>query len=343
MDLENEIFKRMKCNFKELLNYGFVKSDTIYKYTKEILNGSFRVDVSIYEDGTIEGKIYDLDLNEEYINFRLNHQIGEFVNQVREEYKNILEDISKKCFIKQAFLFEQSNRITEQINRLYQDEPEFAWDKFPGYGIFRNSSNKKWYAIIMNVDKSKIEDQTGEVEIMNVKLAPESIPVLLKKKGFYPSYHMQKKNWITIILDNTLSDEEIIQFVMESHRYTEQSEEWIVPANPKYYDMINCFNDTDTIIWKQSSKIEVGDIVYLYVADPYSAILYQCEAIEVNIPYEYADQNLSMKKVMKLKLLKKYSKEEYPFSKLKECGITAIRGPRLITNELKKELQIKEK
>ena len=338
MNIENEIFRRMKCDFKKLEDYGFVKNGNVYKYSKTILNDSFRTDILIQEDGTVNGKIFDLDLNEEYINFRIERQTGEFVSQIREEYQNILEDIAKKCFIKEPFIFKQSNRIAEQIKNIYKDEPEFAWNKFPGYGIFRNASNKKWYALIMNVDRSKIEDKMGEAEIINVKLDPERIPNLLKRKGFYPSYHMQKKNWISIILDDTLSDEEIMKYIIESHSYTEQNEEWIVPANPKYYDVINCFNNNDTIIWKQSSKIEVGDIIYMYVAEPYSAILYKCKAIEGNIPYEYKDDNLSMKKVMKIKLIKKYNQDEYPFNKIKVFGVTSIRGPRLITNELKEEL-----
>lgn len=336
MKIENEIFKRRKCNFNELINYGFIKDDHIYKYTKEILNGSFRAEIYIKEDSTVDGKIYDLDVNEEYVNFRIDAQIGKFVSQVREEYKSILTDIEKKCFTKEYFIFNQTNRIARLINERYQDEPEFAWTKFPGYGIYRNPNNKKGYALVMNIDKSKIAAGTGEAEIINVKLNSEIIPALLNKKGFYPSYHMQKKNWLSIILDDTLPDEEIMQYIIESHQFTEQSEEWIVPANPKYYDIINCFSDTDTIVWKQSSNIEVDDIVYIYVGNPYSCILYKCKALEVNIPYEYADQNLSMKKVMKLKLIQKYSKEDYPFKKLKEFGINAIRGPRLITNELKK-------
>lgn len=338
MLIENDIFKRMKLNPKELLAYGFVLNNHIYKYSKYIINGSLRVDIFI-ENGKVNGKIYDLDTNEEYINFRIDRQMGEFVNQVREAYKTVLTDIAEKCFIKEPFIFDQTNRIAKLIKNKYGDEPEFLWDKFPGYGIFRNLAHQKWYAIIMNVDRSKIEDNTGEVEIINVKLNPESIPGLLKRKGFYPSYHMQKKNWITILLDDTLSDEEIMNFIIESHQYTEQMSEWIVPVNPKYYDIIHCFDDTDTILWKQSSRIEIGDVVYLYVAEPYSAILYQCEAVEVNIPYEYRDENLSIKKVMKIKLIKKYNSNKFTFQKLKEYGITAIRGPRLITPEFKEELK----
>lgn len=46
----------------------------------------------------------------------------------------------------------------------------------------------------------------------------QKIPDLLKKKGFYPAYHMNKKNWVTIILDDTLSDTEIMQYVKTSYR-----------------------------------------------------------------------------------------------------------------------------
>lgn len=120
------------------------------------------------------------------------------------------------------FITEQANRITKRIIEKYDNEPEFAWDRFPGYGIFRNSSNGKWYVIILNIDRSKIDkDNSGEIEVINVKLNNEEIPNLLKKEGIYPAYHMNKKNWVTITLDDTLSDEEIMDYVNISHKYTE--------------------------------------------------------------------------------------------------------------------------
>ena len=118
--------------------------------------------------------------------------------------------------------------------------------------------------------------------------------------------------------------------------------EWIVPANPKYYDVINAFNNTDTITWKQSNNIMNGDIVYLYVAKPYSAIMFKCEVLETNIPYKYKNKYLSIKNVMKIKLLKKYKQNEFTFEKLNECGIKAVRGPRSVTSNLSKELNRKK-
>lgn len=338
MNIETEIFKRTKLNIDTLIPYGFMKNGNVYKYSKNFMD-SFRADIVIDEEGMVTGKVYDLNVDEEYINFRIESQVGQFVNSVREEYRNILEDIRKNCFGKMYFITEQANRVTNKIMEIYHNEPEFAWDKFPGYGIFRNPNNEKWYGLILNIDKSKIDkNSTGEVEVINVKLEEEKIPDLLKKKGFYPSYHMNKKNWVTIILDDTISDDEIMECVRISHKYTEASDEWIVPANPKYYDIINCFHDRDIIEWKQSSNIKVGDIIYLYVAVPYSAILYKCEAIEVNIPYEYKDKNVSMSRVMKIKLLEQYDKDKYPFSKLNEYGIKAIRGPRSVPEKLSNEL-----
>jgi len=338
MNIEEEIFKKCTIDFEKLIPYGFKKDSDKFTLSKSILDNSFRTDIVIQENGSISGKIYDLSFDEEYTNFRVSSQMGKFVSKIREEFESILIDIRDNCSIKHYFIKDQSNRIANSIIKTYKDTPEFLWTKFPGYGIFRNPTNDKWYALIMNIDKSKIDDDTGEIEVINLKLDEEKIRKLLKRKGFYKAYHMNKENWITIILDETLKDEEIMNLVEESHSFTTKTTEWIIPANPKYYDVINCFNDTDTILWKQSSNVNPKDIVYLYVAAPYSAILYKCEVLEVNIPYEYKDKSLSMEKVMRIKLLNTYDKDKFTFDILKKYGINAIRGPRTVPLELSKEI-----
>lgn len=135
----------------------------------------------------------------------------------------------------------------------------------------------------------------------------------LKQRGIYPAYHLSKKSWISIILDNTLSDDEIMKLIDISYENSDIKGEWIVPANPEYYEVINAFNDRDIIAWKQSNNIMKGDIVYLYVAKPYSAIMFKCEVLETNIPYEYENENLSIKRVMKIKLKKDIKKSNLLF------------------------------
>ena len=221
MTIEEELFKRTKIDFDKIYEYGFKKEKTLFKYSKIIMNDTFRVDIEIDNDGMVKGKVYDLSFGDEYTNFRIENSTGSFVGQVRYEFKSLLKDIRSKCFIKESFIFEQSNRITNLIKEKYGDEPEFEWEKFPGYATFRNPNSKKWYGIIMNIDKSKLEERSfGEVEIIDIKLEPQKIEKLLQQEGFYPAYHMNKKNWITIILDNTISDEDLIKLIEESYSYT---------------------------------------------------------------------------------------------------------------------------
>lgn len=131
---------------------------------------------------------------------------------------------------------------------------------------------------------------------MNLKL-DEQVEKYIIKKEIYPSYHLSKKNWISIILDNTLTDKEIIKLVEISYENSNLKGKWIILANPKYYDIMNAFNNTNIITWKQSNTIMKGDIIYLYIAEPYSSIMFKCEVIETDIPYEYNNKNLSIKKL----------------------------------------------
>ena len=118
-----------------------------------------------------------------------------------------------------------------------------------------------------------------------------------------------------------------------------EAKDWIIPANPKYYDVVGEFEASDIVRWKQSSDVHVGDIIYMYVAAPYSSILYKCKAIEVDIPYQYSDENLTLKQAMKLELLKKYESGVWSFERMKQFGVYAVRGPRSMPAELKREME----
>ena len=58
------------------------------------------------------------------------------------------------------------------------------------------------------------------------------------------------------------------------------------------------------------------------------------------LKYHYEDENLTIKALMKIKLLKRYQPDKFTFDVLKdEYGIFAIRGPRGITNSLSEALK----
>lgn len=215
--MENEIFKRYTPDYDKLINYGFNKKDNTYEYASNIMDKTFKIIIHI-SDSKINGKIYDLEFNEEYTNFRLEKNSGSFSNKIKEEYERLLIDIRDKCFYIQGFISNQANRISNEIFTKYNTLPSYEWERQPNDAVFKN--NGKWYAIIMNLDKSKLNAGLGKVDILNIKLEPNEILELLNKEGFYPAYHMNKKYWITIVLDDIVSDDLILTLIDESYSYT---------------------------------------------------------------------------------------------------------------------------
>ncbi len=222
MNFEEDIFKKRKIDFNKLIIYGFKLIDNLYIYENNILNNTFLVKVEISKNNIIKGYIYDLAFNEEYLNYRIESQTGKFVSQVRQEFINILEDIKNNCTISSNFNSKQANNLTKIIYDKYKDKPEHPFNKDDYSTIFRNPKTKKWYALIMNINKAKITKGNGNIDILNIKLDPEEIRNLLTTKGFYKAYHMNKNNWITIILDNTLKDEEIFKYISKSHEFSKK-------------------------------------------------------------------------------------------------------------------------
>ena len=216
MSIEKELFKRSEVVFDKLEKYGFIKKNNCYLYEQNFLNDDFKVIITIDTKGIVNGKVIDLQTNEEYININTDMS-GNFVNEVRNEYKQILNSIKANCFENNYFISKQANRITKYIKEKYNNTPQFLWEKFKDYGVFRNSNNDKWYAIIMNINLSKLNIGNHEAEIINVKLSEDKVNKLLKEKGYYQAYHMNKKNWISIVLDDTLDDNEIIKLIDASY------------------------------------------------------------------------------------------------------------------------------
>lgn len=112
----------------------------------------------------------------------------------------------------------QSKRIIKYIKDKYDTDPEYLWVKFPNYSVFRNPLSGKWFAGIMDVPESKLGLE-GEktVEVINVKCGHIMAGSLLKEKGFFSAYHMKKDNWVSVILDGTVSDERIAELLELSY------------------------------------------------------------------------------------------------------------------------------
>ena len=225
MTIEEEIFARSIPDFAKLVKFGFVKNGSKYSFSGKFLNGDFSADVVITSGGDVAASVFDVQAGERYLPLRAKSRQSAFVNEVRESYRAFLRKIKNACFVPQPFLTDQANRIAREAEKLFGDKIDFPFSTAPTYGVFRNPENRKWYGIIMNIPKSKIENSgraaslsadDAIVEIINVKIDPEKSIELKKRRGFYDAYHMSKKNWITIALDGSVSDGLIVDLLKKS-------------------------------------------------------------------------------------------------------------------------------
>ncbi|MCR5625784.1 MAG: MmcQ/YjbR family DNA-binding protein [Lachnospiraceae bacterium] len=240
-------------------------------------------------------------------------------------------------------------KLYDYAKKKYKAKPEYLWKKFPDYAILRHIDNNKWFALIMDVPKEKFGLGGDErIDVVNVKLSdPLLIDMLLQKEGYFRGYHTGRGNWISILLDGSVPFEEICKLIDESFMATASKKnklrppkEWLIPANPAYYDIVHAFDDKKEIDWKQGNGIKTGDTIYMYVGSPISAIMYKCTVIKTDIPYDYKDENLTIKALMRIKLKKRYKPDKFTFDVLKsEYGIYAVRGPRGIPGSLSNALK----
>ena len=217
--IEKELFSHYSIDEKKLLAYGFQPEGHMLVYSQDLETENFRI-IMTY-DRALCGKIIDLAFGEEYVNFRMESATG-YSAEIRNKFEVLLLDIRDKCCKNQYFQSEQARRINEFIYETYDVMPEFLWPNIPSYAAFRKKQGGKWFAVIGSVPRRKVEpiSLSGEdVEVINVKVDSGMIEDILSQKGYYPAFHMNKKCWISIILEDALSDEEIqnrIRFSFET-------------------------------------------------------------------------------------------------------------------------------
>ena len=240
--------------------------------------------------------------------------------------------------------------LFKYVKQKFDRSPEYPWTRYPDYAVFRHSDNQKWFALVMAISKIKLGlSGQGHVDILNVKLDdPLLVDLLVQQTGYFRGYHINRGNWISILLDGAVPFEDICDMLDKSYLVTASKQEkqrirppkeWLIPANPKYFDIVHAFNNASEINWKQGTGIKKGDTVFMYVAAPVSAILYQCEVIETNIPYRGNQKNIQIRFLMRIRLKKRYQPERFTFDILNvEYGIFAVRGPRGIPESLSRAL-----
>ena len=213
-----EIFKSYQFNQEKARAFGFVENSGVWIYSCQILQSDFIMTVSITVDN-VSFQVFDQETGDLYPQVHMESMRGNFVGSVREACMEILYQIRRACFDVQDFICPQTKRIVTQVQEKYGNQLEYLWEKSPDTAVLRHEGNQKWYAVWMKISWGKLEKgREGQVEAVNLK--HDQVADLLSSKGIYPAFHMNKRYWISVALDDTLSDEEVLKLIEISWNLT---------------------------------------------------------------------------------------------------------------------------
>ena len=209
-----EIFKAYQFNSKKAKEYGFIENQGVWTYSSTILQGDFLMMVTV-EDGDLSFQVYDQETGDLYPQVHMESMRGTFVGSVREACLEVLYSIRKACFEVQEFLCPQTKRIMTLVQEKYGNQLEYLWEKSPDTAVLRHEDNQKWYAILMRIPWDRLDKgREGLVEAVNLK--HDQVADLLSQNGIYPAFHMNKRYWISLPLDDTLTDEMVLELFERS-------------------------------------------------------------------------------------------------------------------------------
>ncbi|MBR6953145.1 MAG: MmcQ/YjbR family DNA-binding protein [Campylobacter sp.] len=120
--------------------------------------------------------------------------------------------------------FKDFDELNEFIFDKYGVKCEFLWEKYPEFGVFRHESkgkkSGKWFCLFMQIPQNSlgvIGNKT--ISVINLKCNPELAVILHDNKGIFPAYHMNKKHWISVILD-AVPKSQVADLIEESWNLT---------------------------------------------------------------------------------------------------------------------------
>ena len=83
-------------------------------------------------------------------------------------------------------------KLFDHIKKKYKVKPEYPWRKYPDYAVLRHMDNNKWFALVAEVERTKLGLSGDEyVPIVNLKVDDLMFrDMLIQEEGIMPAYHM---------------------------------------------------------------------------------------------------------------------------------------------------------
>lgn len=195
-----------------LRKLGFRKKQGVYTW-KKALTGALEARFTLTEKN-FAVQVFDPVEDEAYLPFEQDGAEGNFVQGIREQVDRLVQEIITQCCTCQR----QREQILAYVQQEYGTDPWYPWPEYPEHCPLKVPETGKWYGIVMEIPARLLNlPQPGNVDILNVKLPPDQVEALCDRQQFFLAYHMNKKYWLTVLLDGSVPLARVEQLLAASY------------------------------------------------------------------------------------------------------------------------------
>ena len=203
-----------------LLRFGFIRAAEAYVYRYPLYKGEYTLCVKI-TDNCFSVCVYDTTTGDLYLPFFTGHS-GGFAARMRQQAAQQVERIIRECFL----CYSMREKILNYVKNQYGTQAQYLWkekERDQLSCVLRTPVSGKWYGVLMQVPARCLGmDRDTPVDILNVKGDPEDILNKVDHIRYFPAYHMNKKHWLTILLEGVIAEEFVFPLLDRSFFLTEK-------------------------------------------------------------------------------------------------------------------------
>lgn len=201
------------------LKFGFKKTGPeTFEINLPLKTPDFEVQI-IIDHNEIKLKVFELPDRLEYLPFNLNEdEGGSFVNQIRSDVDEVVYQVIESCYQ----LKDYRERVFDFVRAELNTKLETPWAKHPEFYVMKTANRQKWYGLMMRISYQLLDpQQSGIVDVLNLKAPPLKIVDLIDYQTFYPAYHMNKKHWVSVVVDEKINLKQLQALIRQSYQLVE--------------------------------------------------------------------------------------------------------------------------
>jgi len=126
-------------------------------------------------------------------------------------------------------------QLDTYIKEKYGVDPEILPFSHEDYEIYRHEKTGKWFAVFIVKERCAFGlDGEGDAEILCVKPKDRFFAdLMMQQPGYLRGYPSNKWNWVSMVLDGTVSYDDICRWIDESYLATKSRSKNLRTPLPK--------------------------------------------------------------------------------------------------------------